>query len=84
MFKPCWPESDILMLNCARLLAKGQAKRVFIRTWPVRRVIDEKLVGYCNAKSKELLALCVDHMGGEVTMEEAVDKLWPERITTAG
>lgn len=32
-----------------------------------------------NAKAKELLALCVDRYGGSVSMEEAVDKLWPER-----
>lgn len=32
-----------------------------------------------NTKSKELLALCLDHCGGEVTMEEAIDKLWPEK-----
>ena len=32
-----------------------------------------------NAKSKELLALCVDRRGGEVMMDEAIDMLWPER-----
>ena len=48
-------------LNRARLLAKGQAKRVFIRTFGRFDVfIDEKLVKFSNAKSKELLALCVD------------------------
>ena len=30
-------------------------------------------------KAKELLALCVDHRGGAVTIEEAVDKLWENR-----
>lgn len=32
-----------------------------------------------NAKARELLALCLDHHGGIVTKEEAIDKLWPGR-----
>lgn len=39
-----------------------------------------RLVYFANAKAKELLALCLDHRGGEVSMEEAVDKLWPDRV----
>ena len=67
-------------LNRAKLLAKGQDKRIFIRTFGRFDVfIDDKLVKFSNSKSKELLALCVDRLGGEVTMEEAVDKLWPEK-----
>lgn len=42
--------------------------------------VSGKLVYFSNAKSKELLALCLDHRGGEVSMEEAVDKLWPDRV----
>ncbi len=42
--------------------------------------VRERLVYFANAKSKELLALCLDHRGGEVSMEEAVDKLWPDRV----
>lgn len=41
--------------------------------------VSGRLVYFPNAKSKELLALCLDHRGGEVSMEEAVDKLWPDR-----
>ncbi len=41
--------------------------------------MDGNLVKFRNAKAKELLALCVDHRGGEVTMEEAIDKLWEDR-----
>lgn len=37
---------------------------------------DGRLVSFPNAKSKELLALCVDHRGGSVSLEEALDKLW--------
>lgn len=73
--------SDIMdALNRAKLLAKRLHKRIYIRTFGRFDVfIDGKLVNFPNAKSKELLALCVDHMGGEVSMEEAVDKLWPDR-----
>lgn len=42
--------------------------------------VGDELVYFSNAKSKELLALCLDHRGGEVTMQEAIDKLWPDRI----
>ena len=60
VFKPYSREDILDALNRARLLAKGQAKRVFIRTFGRFDVfIDEKLVKFSNAKSKELLALCV-------------------------
>jgi hypothetical protein len=36
--------------------------------------LDGKLVNFTSAKAKELLALCVDRNGGDVTMEEAIDK----------
>lgn len=41
--------------------------------------VNGNAVHLSNAKAKELLALCIDHLGGEVTMEEAVDKLWPDK-----
>lgn len=65
----------------ARLLAQGMKKRVRIRTFGrFDLFIDEKVVHLSNLKAKELLALCVDHRGGIVTMEEAIDKLWEERV----
>ena len=41
--------------------------------------VDDIVVNFRSVKSKELLAICIDRQGGEVTMDEAVDKLWPER-----
>ncbi|MBS6955307.1 MAG: response regulator [Enterocloster asparagiformis] len=80
VLKPYSQEDILDALNRAKLLAKGQDKRIFIRTFGRFDVfIDDKLVKFSNSKSKELLALCVDRLGGEVTMEEAVDKLWPEK-----
>lgn len=80
VFKPYSREDIMDALKRAKLLSKGRQKRIFIRTFGRFDVfIDQELVKFQNAKSKELLALCVDRMGGEVTMEEAIDKLWPEK-----
>jgi len=40
---------------------------------------NNKAIHFSNAKAKELFALCIDHLGGEVSMEEAIDKLWPDK-----
>lgn len=37
-----------------------------------------RAVDFKSAKAKELFALCADHCGVEVTIEEAADKLWGE------
>ena len=56
-------------LERARLLAARQKKRVYARTFGRFDVfIDGEAVYFPNAKAKELLALCVDHRGGAVTM----------------
>lgn len=71
------------VLERARLLAKRQRKRVQVRTFGRFDVfIDEQVVQFRNAKAKELLALCVDHKGGNIKMEEAIDKLWEDSLVT--
>lgn len=68
------------VLENVRWLAKRQRKRIYIRTFGAFEMsVDGKVVFFANSKAKELLALCVDHRGGNVTMEEAVDKLWENR-----
>ena len=68
------------VLERARLLSARQRKRICIRTFGRFDVfIDGKAVYFPNAKAKELLALCIDHRGGMVTIEEAADKLWEDR-----
>lgn len=68
------------VLDRARLLCARQKKRVYIRTFTrFELFVDGTAVYFSNAKAKELLALCVDHKGGTVTIEEAVDKLWEGR-----
>lgn len=69
------------VMGNARLLIRRQKKRVFVRTLGrFDLIIDDQVVDLPNAKAKELFALCVDHKGGHVSMEEAVDKLWEDRI----
>lgn len=81
LMKPYNDEELLEVMERARLLSKRQKKRVYIRTFGrFDLFIDGKVVQWSNAKAKELLALCVDHRGGIVTLEEAVDKLWEERV----
>lgn len=64
----------------AELLSKRQKKRITVHMLGRFDVfINEQVIYFHNAKSKELLALCMDRCGGNVSMEEAIDKLWPER-----
>lgn len=75
---------------CTReeLMEMGEGVRPAGKTHPHVRLrafgrfdvfVDGKLVDISNAKAKELLALCVDRCGGDVSMEEAIDKLWETR-----
>lgn len=78
--KPYDREDITEVLERARLLSARQKKRVYIRTFGRFNVfIEGKAVHFPSAKAKELLALCVDHRGGMVTIEEAADKLWEDR-----
>lgn len=69
------------LVQRAFLLAGRLKPRVKILTFGHFEVfIDRMPIHFSNAKAKELLALCVDHEGGDVSMEEVIDKLWPNRI----
>ncbi len=64
----------------ASLLSRRQKKKLRARMFGRFDIfLDGQAVYFRNAKSKELLAICMDRCGGNVTMEEAIDKLWPER-----
>jgi len=80
IMKP-YDEKDIKdAIERAKLLSKRQEKRVRVQMFGRFDVfVDDKVLHFQNKKSKELLALCMDHKGGIVTMEEATDKLWPDR-----
>lgn len=80
LMKPYSREALIDVMENARLLTKRQRKKVYIRTFGKFYLqIDGEVVHFANAKAKELLALCVDQCGADVTMEEAIDKLWENR-----
>lgn len=65
----------------ACLLSRRQRKTIAVRMFGRFDLFCGGMAVYFkNAKSKELLALCFDHCGGSVAMEEAIDKLWPERV----
>lgn len=81
VLKPYNQEEIRDVLKRSYYLSKRQKKRIYFRTFGRFDVfVDGQVVYFANAKAKELLALCVDHRGGNVTMEEAVDKLWGERL----
>lgn len=80
VFKPYEYQDIVDAAQRANLLIKR--KEISLKAVMLGRFnlfIDNKAVYFPNAKAKELLALCLDHRGGMVTMEEAVDKLWPEK-----
>ncbi len=77
VFKPYGREDIIDALERARLLSERQKKRIRFRTFGhFDMFVDGRLVNFKSAKAKELLALCVSRMGGEVTIYEMVDVLW--------
>lgn len=80
IMKP-YNEQDIKdAIERAKLLSKRQQKRVRVQMFGRFDVfVEDKGIHFQNRKAKELLALCMDHKGGMVTMEEAIDKLWPDR-----
>ncbi|MBQ7887528.1 MAG: response regulator [Clostridia bacterium] len=77
VFKPYEREDILDALERARLLSERQKKRVRFRTFGhFDMFVEGRLVNFKSAKAKELLALCVSRMGGEVTIYEMVNVLW--------
>lgn len=80
ILKPFDAEEIVHAISTAKLLLKGKKKDVFAKTFGRFDIfIKDQLIAFTNAKAKELLALCIDHQGGTVTMEEVIDKLWEDR-----
>ena len=77
VFKPYEREDILDALERARLLSERQKKRIRFRTFGhFDLFVDGRLVNFKSSKAKELLALCVSRMGGEVTIHEMVGTLW--------
>lgn len=81
-FYVCKPfnRKDILeAIERAQLLSARQPQQTIVRAFGRFDVFAAAtLIHFPNAKSKELLALCVDRRGSAVSMEEAIDRLWPD------
>lgn len=78
--KSCTEQELEWALNNAVLLSARNRKKIEVRTFGRFCIfVNGEVVVFKNDKAKELLALCVDHRGGRVTIEEAVDKLWPDK-----
>ena len=63
----------------ARLFALENPQIVFKAFPRFDMYINGICVDFERAKAKELLALLVDHRGGEVSLEEAITKLWIDK-----
>lgn len=80
LIKPCERDDIKDAAERARLLSMRQKKQVTVQMFGRFDVfLNGEVLHFKNAKSKELLALCMDRCGGDVSMEEVIDKLWPER-----
>lgn len=61
-------------------LSARQKKRVYFRTFGnFEMMVDGNVIPFSNAKAKELIAICVDLRGGNVSIEYAVSVLWEDR-----
>ena len=81
IMKPCTAQMvQKAISKAAKLLHAEKKRRVRIHTFGYFTVyIDGEVYPFTNRKAKELLALLVDRMGGQVTMEQATDILWEDR-----
>lgn len=81
LFAFCYKPYDEEVMNniLIRLLAESKPN-VFFKTFShFDCYVNHVLIDFNRAKAKELLALLVYVKGAEVSMEEAITKLWPEK-----
>lgn len=80
IMKPYDREDIYDVMKRAKLLSRRFEKRMQIVTFGRFEVyVDGCAIHFGNSKARELFALCVDREGANVSMEEAIDVLWPER-----
>ncbi len=81
LFEFCYKPYDEERIReiLARLLGQNETK-VSFKTFPrFDMYVNGVHVDFERAKSKEFLAILVDRAGGEVTIEEAITKLWIDK-----
>ena len=79
LFKP-YGKAEVEQLIDKALLLRGRLNMRILRVQTFGQFevwAGQDRVHLSNAKSRELLALCVDRRGEAVSMEEAIDMLWP-------
>lgn len=79
IFKPYSVADISYAIEKSLVLLAGRHDEIFIQATPFEVFCNHQLVHFSNRKSKELLSLCVDAGGSELSMEWIISKLWPER-----
>lgn len=72
-------ELEILLKKAGKMISKN-TEEITITTFGKFSVfVNDQIVVFKSSKSKELLAVCVNQIGGIVEIDEAIGKLWPDR-----
>lgn len=78
----CYKPYDRVLLNNILTSLINDNTSIYFRTFPsFDCYVNDVLVDFSRAKSKELLALLVDRRGATVTMDEAISALWGDKKT---
>lgn len=81
ILKPFSKEQVEITLKKAVALSEANKKDIYVKTFgQFDLYVNGNVVSFTNAKAKELFALCIDKLGGEVTMGYIIDNLWGERL----
>lgn len=77
---PVTPDDLEYAVESARLMARRDHKRVYVRTFGYFDVfVNGKPMMFKSSKAKELLALLVDRRGGTVNSDQIISVLWEDR-----
>ena len=76
----CYKPYDPNVVKELIIKASNDNKKIFFKMFPRFDVfVNDVRIDFSRSKAKELLALLADHQGGEVTLEEAITKLWVDK-----
>lgn len=72
-------DEEVISSILIRLLEQSRPSVSFLTFSHFSCYVNNVLIDFPRAKAKELLAYLVFRRGGEVSMEEAITKLWPDK-----
>ena len=76
--KPYTREDILGGIERAVVIMEQSHPRLTVRAFGYFDVrVGDRHLHFSNRKARELLALCIDRRGGVVTMDEAIDLIWP-------